>query len=301
MNSFPRSTFFSHSSFSPDLCCLLSLSNSRLSSSSALHTHRDVESFLESKDKLLLVPSAPRSHRSATPKGNHMNATITTTALGSSFLMARNSRKGRRLVREWWTSVDLHGDLPMSSSSPSGHTTKAGGGPATRPLRFFRVGGYQEQSVLSNFVLKRYPKSIQVLSGEGAYQSVKGKQPWTLVNSLSKEIAEKYSLPCDSITRAARAPKNSASLVEMEGNSSRNSASNDCTESLHPKFNATCAECVIDKRGGSCSKCLRLGFTCDCTCGAPGTTNKAFKMKFPTRGSDSISKYSAAQTKKAPL
>jgi hypothetical protein len=275
---------------------------SRLGSNSALHTHPDVASFLNSKNKLLLVSLAPKSHRStATAVAKRSNRhNVTTAALGSSFLMARNNRKGRHLVREWWTSVDFHGDLPVPSSSTNKAPAKDR--PVTRPLRFFRVGGYQEQSVLSTFIARRYPKSIQVLSGEGAYQSMKSNQPWTLVNGLSKDLAEKYNHPCNSSSRAKTTPTpiKSEAGVEAEGNSSSSSASRECTETLHLKFNATCSECVVDKRGGSCPKCIRLGFMCDCTCGATGALNKAFSMKFPTtRGSMSTTKRSASRTHKA--
>jgi hypothetical protein len=76
----------------------------------------------------------------------------------TSFLVARNSRKGRRLVRDWWRSVDDFGSLlanTSSSSPPHSPKTTATTTTMMRPLRHFRVGGHKEQSVLSGFMDKR--------------------------------------------------------------------------------------------------------------------------------------------------
>ena len=46
-----------------------------------------------------------------------------------------------------------------------------------------------------------------------------------------------------------------------------------CAEARHNKHNQTCSECLLDPRGGSCTKCKRVGFNC-CYC-HPGATELA--------------------------
>jgi hypothetical protein len=229
--------------------------------------HPDVASFLAAKEQLLLTAPPPRGMR-PTALGN-------ATALGSALLVARNSRQGRRLVREWWTSVDLHGDLPTQTAAATAGRKAA---PAARPLRYFRVGGYQEQSVLASFVARRYPKGVQVLPGEGSYRSTKGRQHRPLMELLSKELAERQRLPCDGNHRNRTAPAQPTRAVaatdESFAEGGEAAGGSACVQVSHPTLQATCAECVVDTRGGSCQRCVQLGFQCDCACGASRTRRR---------------------------
>ena len=37
-------------------------------------------------------------------------------------------------------------------------------------------------------------------------------------------------------------------------------------DTLHARLLQTCTQCLYDRRGGSCTRCVKLGFDCSCAC-----------------------------------